>query len=202
MKPLSESKTRLSPHISPERRAALSLDMLSWVVGVLGESRVERVVVIGGDDVVRSASLAGGAEWMADEYLDLNKAVLHVFETAWRDGKSAAYLPADLPLLTASDVDGAIEASSDGAFLTICPAHDGGTNGLIAPPGIGFYPRLGSDSFARHKELADELGIEMRERRSAGFDRDVDTIDDLLDCVRMGAPCLENYTEIAREVNE
>ena len=87
MKPLSESKTRLSPHISPERRAALSLDMLSWVVGVLGESRVERVVVIGGDDAVRAASLAGGAEWMADEYLDLNKAVLHVFKTAWAGGE-------------------------------------------------------------------------------------------------------------------
>ena len=202
MKPLAESKTRLSPHISPERRAALSLDMLSWVVGVLGESRVERVVVIGGDDEVKAASLAGGAEWVADEYLDLNKAVLHAFEMAWREGKAAAYLPADLPLLTALDVDGAIEASADGAFLTICPAHDGGTNGLIAPPGVGFYPRLGSDSFARHKELADELGIEMRERRSAGFDRDVDTIDDLRRCVRMGAPCLKDYIEIAREVNE
>ena len=53
MKALAESKTRLSGHLCPARRAELSLSMLSWVLSALRESRVSRVVVIGGDERVR-----------------------------------------------------------------------------------------------------------------------------------------------------
>ena len=197
MKRLSESKTRLSGHLSPRQRAALSLSMLSWVVHVLGESRMARVVVIGGDGEVRAEALREGAEWVEDEYLDLNRAIEYAFGEVGREGGSAAYTPADLPLLTAADVDGMIEASEDGRLLTMCRAHDGGTNGLVAPPGVGFRPLLGPDSFGKHERLARELGIETREHSSAGFDRDVDTVEDLRVCMGMRPPCL---AKIANEL--
>ena len=58
---------------------------------------------------------------MEDEFLDLNRAIGHVFNMVWREGRSAIYVPADLPLLTASDVDGMIEASEDGRFSDHVP---------------------------------------------------------------------------------
>ncbi len=202
MKSLAESKTRLSPHLSPARRAALSLSMFSWVVQTLAESRIARVIVVGGDGEVKAEAARGGAEWMADEFLDLNKAVERVFGSVWREGRSAAYVPADLPLLTASDVDGMIEASEDGRFLTMCRARDGGTNGLIAPPGAGFRTRLGANSFEKHQSLARELGMELRSYDSDGFGRDVDTIEDLRFCMSMRPPCLERIADVIKDVNK
>ncbi len=159
-------------------------------------------MVIGGDEEVRSVCSEKGAEWVEDEYLDLNKAIESVFESVWQDSHSAAYAPADLPLLTNSDVNGAIEASEDGRFLTVCRAHDGGTNGLIVPPDTGFRPRLGPDSFRRHKALAVELGIEFRKYHSDGFHRDVDTVEDLRFCMSMRPPCLENIADAIEDVKE
>ena len=94
MKSLAESKTRLSPHLSPARRSALSLSMFSWVVQTLTGSRIARVIVVGGDSAVKAEAERGGAEWLKDEFLDLNKAISRVFDEIWEDGLSAAYVPA------------------------------------------------------------------------------------------------------------
>ena len=201
MKPLAESKTRLTGHLSPTQRATLSHSMFSWVLGTLAQSRVSRVVVVGGDDAVKSATLREGADWIQDEFLNLNKAIEYVFGVVWRERQSAAYVPADLPLLTSSDVNDAIEASADGRFLTLCRAHDGGTNCLIAPPHTGFRPRLGPDSFRRHTELADELDLDWRRHHSEGFQRDVDTISDLRYCMEKRPPCLKVITEQIEDAN-
>ena len=191
MKPLTLAKTRLGAHLDQAQRAELSLAMLSWVLGVLRRSSVSRTVVVGGDYRVRSAALAASADWDHDPYLDLNVVLTHAFETVWRGGQSAAYVPADLPLLTAREVDDALRTSSGDDSITICPAHDGGTNGLIVPASAGFGPRLGPDSFARHTLRARELGLQLREFRSPGFERDVDTIVDLRMCIDQKARCLE-----------
>lgn len=202
MKPLVESKTRLSGHLSPSQRATLSLSMLKWVVQTLGKSRVARIVVIGGDDAVETESVRAGAEWIKDDYLDLNRALEYAFGNLWAEGLSAAYIPADLPLLTVPDVNGMIDASEHGRVLTMCRAHDGGTNGLIAPPDLGFGPLLGSDSFRRHQELASDLKVEFRNYESDGFYRDIDTIEDLRICMDMSPPCLAEIGEELKDVSE
>ena len=201
MKPLAESKTRLSGHLSPTQRATLSLSMLSWVLGALRRSNVSRVIVIGGDERVMSASRREGAEWIRDEFMDLNSAVRHVLEIVWSEGGSAMYVPTDLPLLTHADVNSVIELSADGRFLTICRAHDSGTNCMVIPPNSNFRPMLGSDSFRRHAELASELGLEWRAHRSTGFQYDVDTITDLRFCMKKRPPCLIEIVDVIGEVN-
>ena len=200
MKPLAESKTRLSDSLSPAQRATLSLSMLSWALRALRLSKVSRAIVIGGDEQVMSASRREGAEWIQDEFLDLNGAVGYVFDMVWRDGLSAIYVPADLPLLTHSDIDSAIELSENGRFLTICRAHDGGTNCVIAPPDVGFRTLLGSDSFRRHVELANELNLEWRQHDSTGFRYDVDTVSDLRFCMEKRPQCLSEISDAIGEV--
>ncbi|MCY4654172.1 MAG: 2-phospho-L-lactate guanylyltransferase [Dehalococcoidia bacterium] len=202
MKPLTESKTRLSAQLSPSQRATLSLSMFKWVVQTLGKSNVSRVVVVGGDNAVEAASLREGAEWIKDEYLELNKAIEFAFESVWEEGLSAAYIPADLPLLTVADVNGMIDASEQGSLMTMCRAHDGGTNGIIVPPDLGFGPLLGSDSYRRHQMLAEELKVRYRSYESDGFYRDIDTIEDLRICMDLSPPCLVEIAEALKDVSE
>jgi 2-phospho-L-lactate guanylyltransferase len=183
MKPLAESKTRLGGHLSDDERAELSAAMLRSVLGALRDSSVSETVVVGGDHHVRAIASDGGVRWKPDRFLDLNLAVDDEFGSVWRSGRVAAYIPADLPLVTVAEVDDMLNFAAGSRAITICPAHDGGTNGLVVPPCRGFSPRLGSQSHRRHRELAAELGIEVREFCSPGFVLDVDTIDDLCRCL-------------------
>ena len=195
MKPLSEAKTRLSDHLDPTARARLSAAMLDSTLAALRDSAVARTVVVGGDECVKAIAAARGSEWMADRFNDLNLAVGGAIAVAQSAGQIAMYVPADLPLVTANDVDAALRfAAKDFASLTICPAHDGGTNCLIVPSSQPFAPRLGVGSYERHRELAAQLGVEMREFLSPAFERDVDTIDDLRHCIERGAASLAPFT--------
>ncbi len=194
MKPLADAKTRLSDHLDPTARARLSAVMLNSTLAALRDSAVARTVVVGGDECVKAIAAAHGSEWMADRFDDLNLAVGDAIAMAQSAGQIAMYVPADLPLVTADDVDAALRfASEDFGSLTICPAHDGGTNCLIVPSSQPFPPRLGVGSHARHRELAAQLGVEMREFSSPAFERDVDTIDDLRHCIELGAASLAPF---------
>lgn len=194
MKPLSAAKTRLSDHLDPTARARLSAAMLDSTLAALRDSAVARTVVVGGDECVKAIAAARCAEWTPDRFDDLNLAVGDAIAMAQRAGQIAMYVPADLPLIMANDVDAALRfAAEDFGSLTICPAHDGGTNCLIVPSRQPLAPRLGSHSHERHRELAAELGVEMREFRSPAFERDVDTIDDLRHCIERGASSLAPF---------
>ena len=183
MKPLSESKTRLGDNLGNQERAELSAVMLSRVLAALRESEVSATVVVGGDERVQAIADDHDTTWSPDRFNDLNLAVNGAFERVWDSGGAAAYIPGDLPLLTDSDVLGLVELVSCTHGITICPAHDGGTNALVVPADLGFAPKLGSQSHKKHTKLARDLGIEYREFWTPGFELDVDTINDLQRCL-------------------
>ena len=199
MKPLAESKTRLHPHLSRCRRTALSLSMLRWVLGVLKSVTGARTLVIGGDSSVGDVARCEGACWVDDIRLGLNEAVKHGFSRARKASLPAFFIPADLPMLSPEDIEGAFRMSEGGTKLAICPAHDEGTNGLIVPPSLAFSPRLGHESFKRHIEEASELGESIDTFSSAGFESDLDTMDDLRRYIETGAPGIAEYIKLSRE---
>ena len=183
MKPLAESKTRLRDHLGQDERAELSAVMLASVLASLRDSKVSATVVVGGDERVRGITKDNEATWSPDRFNDLNLAVNGAFKEVWDSGGTAAYIPGDLPLLTDSDVFGLVELVSHTDGITICPAHDGGTNALVVPADLGFTPKLGSQSHRKHRGLAMALSIEFRELWTPGFELDVDTFDDLRRCL-------------------
>ena len=199
MKPVAQAKTRLGSHLTPAHRTELTLAMLAWVLGVLRDSSVVRTVVVGGDEPVKAVALAEGAHWDRDVHLDLNLAVTSAFRSVWAAGESAAYVPGDLPLLTVFDVEEALRTSHKGDRITICPAHDGGTNGLFVPPSMSIDTKLGPNSFTRHCHAANESGLELAVLHSRGFERDVDTIVDLRTCIDLGARCLDGIASVISE---
>ena len=185
MKPLSQSKTRLSGVLSQQERADLSLAMFSMVVAAAYKA-LGSVWVVGGDEVVRRTAEDLGARWLEDPGNDLNDSLSFALERACTDGKSAIYLPADLPFVTSADISKIAQVSGGGETLTLSPAQqDGGTNAMLIPKCLSFPPLLGKDSYERHKRQASSLGIPYTVCLSEGLRLDLDTPDDLALCEKL-----------------
>jgi 2-phospho-L-lactate/phosphoenolpyruvate guanylyltransferase len=102
---------------------------------------------------------------------------------------AAVVLFADLPLLSAADLEALLDAEPRGP-VTIAVSRDRtGTNALVLRPPSVMPPALGPGSLARHERRAAELGITMRAIDLPGLTIDVDTPDDLSAFLRTGRPC-------------
>ena len=182
MKPLNRSKTRLASVLSEQQRAALSLSMFSRVIAA-ANAALGMVWVVGGDDAVRHTAERLGALWREDPGRDLNDSLSIAFDEACKKGLSPIYLPADLPFVTAADIEKIVQVSSGGETLTLSPAQqDGGTNAMLVPRCLPFPPLLGKDSFSLHKRQATSQGIPYAVCLSEGLGLDLDTPDDLTLC--------------------
>lgn len=182
MKPLSQSKTRLAGVLSQQERADLSLAMFGRVISAARQA-LGVVWVIGGDEAVRMTAESLGALWLEDPGTDLNDSLAFALDRACKAEMSAIYLPADLPFVTATDIEKVVQASSRGKTLTLSPAQqDGGTNAMLIPKCLSFPPLLGRDSFNRHKRQASALGIPYTVCLTEGLGLDLDTPDDLAQC--------------------
>ena len=182
MKPLNRSKTRLASVLSEQQRADLSLSMFSRVIAA-ANAALGIVWVVGGDDAVRHTAERLGALWREDPGRDLNDSLSIAFDEACKKGLSPIYLPADLPFVTAADIEKVVQASGGGETLTLSPAQqDGGTNAMLVPQCMSFPPLLGKDSFSLHERQAASQGIPYAVCLSEGLGLDLDTPDDLALC--------------------
>lgn len=183
MKGLDDAKSRLWADVpTPERQAAV-LGMLDRVVrAAVGACTVVggACTVVGGDDAVRRAAEAAGAVWTPDPASGLNAALASAMRAAYADGAQAAlFLPADLPLIERADVLALAEASRGYARpVGVEAAADGGTNALLVPASCAFEPRLGEDSFAKHRAAAEAAGPPLVALDAPNIAFDVDTAAD------------------------
>ena len=199
MKPLRVAKSRLAPTLSAPQRVALSVNLLQRVLEAALESRVSRVWVVGGDRTVSRMAAGSGAEWLDDGGAGLNDALWAAFQRAHRQELAPLYLPADLPFVTRSDVNSVVEVSGGGETLTLAPAkRDGGTNAILSPLGSPFRTALGADSFRRHMEQADELGVPVAVCDRPGIGFDLDTPADMSAYEEMEPGLLRRLTASAR----
>lgn len=86
-------------------------------------------------------------------------------------------LPGDLPTLSAADVQAVVDAHHGG--ITVCPAHDGGSNAVVLTPPDAMPFLYGPDSAARHLAAAAGLGLTATRLDLPAFARDIDTADDV-----------------------
>ena len=193
MKPLDQAKTRLDSRLSAPQRRTLTLDLLLHVLKTIHQVRtssvrgpaIEETWVVGGDSEVRAAAESADAEWMEDGGQGLNGALTLGFRRAAQSGRAGLFLPADLPLLAAEDVQGMLEASGHLKNLTLAPAsNDGGTNGILLPPQMAetFTFKMGRNSFKLHLDQAGFLSIPVAIYYSVGLAFDLDTPADLEAC--------------------
>ena len=187
-KPLIDGKSRLAPVLPAAQRIALAhhlaqrtLAVVSSVAGIAG------VVVVSRDPkILRLAEEVGalplvepadGEMESGEKEWSLNRAIGQAAAFV-RQKKADAllFLPTDLPLLQARDIDSIVRAwKRRRNCVVIAPSHDGGTNALLLAPPDAIAPAFGLDSFARHTQLARQKGLHIEVVESHALAWDMDT---------------------------
>lgn len=173
-----DGKSRLSPGLDRGARADLAAAMVADVVAALRGAAVDRVVVAASD----AAAAAVAAALDVDVLLDppgaggLDAAIAHASAVLAPDG-DLLVVQADLPALTAADVDAVVTTA---AAVVIAPTRDGGTGALLRRPAACIPTAFGADSAAAHRDLARAAGLEPTVLELPGFATDVDVWADLV----------------------
>lgn len=172
-----KAKFRLSSVLSAAQRNRLMRAMLSDVLMHLGQvSSLSGVALVGPDPGV----VPPGVRWIGDPGGGLNAALAHAARVLHNDGVSTILIiSADTPLTTPQEVDSIVAAGRDSQIVLVPDQDERGTNALLLSPPTLLLPAYGEQSFARHKALAESLGIKPVVLRLPGLGMDIDDAGDL-----------------------
>ena len=178
-KPFDQSKTRLSPVLSPRQRAGLSRQLLLRTIRLARQ--VGEVVVISRGGTARQQAKQSGAWALVEAGTGLNAAIRQASEwVAACGGQATLILPADLPLLTLSDLTKITTLGQQAPAVVIAPCHrTDGTNALLLHPPHLIDCSFGPNSFEQHRGAARTLGLEPVIYRSPTIAVDLDYPEDL-----------------------
>ncbi len=186
VKPLRRGKSRLASVLSEDERALLNYTMLSNTLKVLAEvpEVTERLVVSRDPAALALAREFGARTLQEDGNPGLNTALRRATVVAQVYGADGVLvLPADLPLLSPSDVADLIVHINKPPVMVIAPDRRGdGTNALLlSPAGLVEY-HFGPGSFQKHVQQAQKQGVrvEICSLFSLGLDLDLPEDLDLL----------------------
>lgn len=177
------AKSRLATVLDVADRARLAEAMLRDTLSTLNSALcISGISVITADS--RAAFVAGqfGAQVVNDRTTTLNAALEAGRSHARSNGDNShlLILPADLPAMSASDVQGIAETADGKQIITIVSAHDGdGTNAIFLGAGVNLEFAFGLGSFRRHVTQTRRLGIEPRMPTIPGIAADLDRPEDI-----------------------
>ena len=180
VKNFKESKQRLVSALDAKTREGLARAMLRDVLGVLARARAARRVVVftAADEVIQMAR-PFGFEVVVEKSVDGHSAAVNqmVDELSVTSARILS-IAADLPRLTSSEIDFALNAASEP--VTFIPSRDWtGTNGVLFIPPARIAMEYGEGSFRRHLSKARAAGIRSDVMDLPGFAFDIDTPADL-----------------------
>ena len=192
VKPLAEGKSRLASTLTGQERQALTRQMIQKTLAVvLSVPGLAGVIVVSRDEEILALAEEVGALALAEKLVEqrngatsgdkewgLNQAVVQAAAFSLHEkGDALLFLPTDLPLLRAEEIQMLVKAwDRRENCVVIAPSHDGGTNALLLAPPDAIAPAFGVESFARHIRLAEEKGLSVAIVESEGLAWDVDTV--------------------------
>jgi 2-phospho-L-lactate/phosphoenolpyruvate guanylyltransferase len=186
VKLLALAKSRLSGLPDTDREAIALAMAADTVAAAMACAAVADVIVVSDDPSVRTEAEAVGADVIADlPGAGLNEALAAGAEYAaarW-SGRGLAALTADLPALSADELQAALTAASAVNRAFVADATGSGTTLYTAKPGAPFRPLFGPQSRIRHRQA----GVTELDLPSIpGLKRDVDTLADLREAEEIG----------------
>lgn len=185
VKELHLAKQRLAAVLGPAERQALARAMLVDVLAAVRRARrLAGAVVVTADAELGKLARAQGAQLLVEEAAGgLNAAVGQAAAHLACAGRAGMLvLPADLPALTALDIDALVDAHPPGAAVSLVPARDAGTNALILSPPQALAVAYGPLSSHTHRARAEAAGLPVRVHPPGAFPglaHDVDAPADL-----------------------
>ncbi|MBI4219206.1 MAG: 2-phospho-L-lactate guanylyltransferase [Chloroflexi bacterium] len=178
IKSLSKAKSRLAPVLPDGRRRMLAIAMFLHVVGTAREVGGVDPLVVAGDEVTAAICDRIGVGWARDGGGGLNRCLEVAFKCG-RGSEIAAFVPADLPLLTRDDLEALLSPARRGSVAIATDRSGNGTNGIALPAGVEFVPAMGPGSAGRHLARFEAAGHRTEVVRSMGLGLDIDTPSDL-----------------------
>ena len=184
IKRLETAKQRLSPLLSASERFALAEAMLHDVVAALDACDHRRhVALVSGDTRAHRLAQQYGFR-IIDDYDDPGEtgAIEMATRAAIECGAEfTLVLPADIPLITAAEVDQIFGAAPREGTVLVSSVSGRGTNAVLQRP-AGLFPlRFGNDSFVPHLAAARATGKPVEVLQLAGIGVDIDEPSDLAD---------------------
>jgi len=180
VKDFKDAKQRLVPALDALTRAGLARAMLLDVLNVLRRARTpQRVVVFTASLEVIQMAKVFGFEVVLEPSVDGHSAAVNrmVAELSANSSRILS-IAGDLPRLLPTEVDFALEASSEP--ITFLPSRDWtGTNGVLFIPPARITMEYGLGSFRRHLSKAAAAGIRSDVMDLPGIAFDIDTPEDL-----------------------
>ena len=184
VKHLETSKQRLSPLLTPAERFALAHAMLEDVLSTLAQcSYRQHVTIVSGDERAHWLAEQHGFGVIVDAIDPGETGAIEMAVGAAIDRKAdfILVLPADVPLITALDVEQIFAAASTQGTVLVSSASGRGTNAVLQrPPGL-FPLRFGNDSFLPHLAAARATGKPVEVLKLPNVGLDVDEPSDLAD---------------------
>ena len=208
VKHLDNSKQRLSPLLTTAERLALARAMLEDVLSALASSSYTKyVVVVSGDDHAQRLAKQHGFG-IIDDSIDPGETgaiEMATRVTIERKAEFILVLPADIPLITASEVDRIFSVAPPEGTVLVSSFSGRGTNAVLQrPPGL-FPLRFGNDSFLPHLAAARASGKLVQTLKLAGIGMDIDEPSDLADLLaapgKTRAQTLSNSWRIHERLN-
>jgi len=178
IKARADCKCRLAERLSAEARLGLVRLMLNRVLAELAASRtVGHIAVVSPERDTLAADIVvlddpGGGLTAA---LDAARLALVA-----QGAHELVVLPADLPFVTAADIDTLVESGRRTGFALAGDLAGTGTNALYIAPPAPFRFQFGPGSRFRHLGEAARLGQHPEIVRAAGLEFDLDVADDVL----------------------
>ena len=170
-------KTRLSETLTSTARLQLVRSMLAAVLSAAGAARtVHQIVVVSPE----RDTVPADVPVIVDTGEDLNSALTEahrvLLEFGWRE---VVILPADLPTITAADIDGLTHAGRIGGFAIAPDTAGSGTNALCLVSAQAFRFQFGLGSQRLDLQEAERMGLSPQVVRLPGLQFDVDSPADL-----------------------
>ena len=177
-----EGKTRLAALLSADQRVQLNRAMLHDVCTALaGAALISSVTILSCDDSAALEAQDLGVRFIQQpsSILGLNSAINHI-QDMYKDSSALLIIPADLPLITSSEIDRLVRAGSTNTrMVAIAPSFDGGTNGLMLKPPTIILTDYGFGSADKHQAAARNVRAPISIVRSLQWSLDVDSPEHL-----------------------
>ncbi|MGO8855081.1 MAG: 2-phospho-L-lactate guanylyltransferase [Steroidobacteraceae bacterium] len=177
IKARARCKTRLSESLAPSARLQLVRSMLAAVLSAAaGAQTVRQVIVVSPERDAVPAEIPV----LADSGESLNGALTQAHRVLREFGcREVVILPADLPHITAAEIDALVHAGRSGGFAIAPDAAGVGTNALCLVSAHPFRFQFGSGSQRLHLQEAEHAGLKAQVVRLPGLAFDVDSPADL-----------------------
>ena len=183
VKPLRRGKSRLAGLLTEEQRTRLNRYLLEHTLTVLNEiPDIEHTLVVSRDPAALALTRSmGGRTVLEDGAPQFNTAIQRATIVAQTQGARAVLiLPADLPLVEASDLKALLSLGQIPPIVVIAPDRrlDGTNTLFVNPAGLIEYG-YGPGSFQLHCQRATEAGAKLEVVNCERIGLDLDLPEDL-----------------------